>query len=857
MHQHYFATATLILLLVFITTLPQHTHAQFVRTPGATLRTCFLYFGTLTDLGYTYSFHSGRLAAQKELIAMYPDINIESVYENNVFFSNMNRTQNFLDYVQSGCHVIIANANEVLLDNDMNDFALWAARTYRNVSFVIGGDSNKPLTWPEPNMVFIGHDLAGAFYSAGVAAAHEAVNCIGVIAAYEDRIGINIDGFLMGVRSVKPTLPVHVATTDEWWWPDAEVRIAELFLNRSCNVIARNTDPRDVDLLVADRKTLRGATKYFSVAVHSDLQRFVGDSVLTATVVDWARVIVPWVSQVVTMGMVQQYPAPKFYGMIGGYVKSVPTSPLADPATQAAVLALGDVNEDNIFCGTIKLRDGRVHTPSTPGACMNITERRLFLTAYLDDPHVMYHPTPFRLETDCPAGTWYSYSQTGNITLTCTPCPANTFSTAVGSAACEPCAPGEESDPGSVRCRLIVDSASNDVIFYTIPIVIIVPLVLGGLGVVTMRARRVNRYAPRKPPLALMFTDIETSTELWQKYGDTMQVALDMHHEIIRKQIADYHGYEVKTVGDAFMIACCSPLDAALLATAIQQALQEATWPEKMSFIEGKGEGPRDRWNGVRVRIGVHYGHSVTPQFDAIHQRYDYYGHDVNVSARVEGETLGGQILISDDMADALSKEPDFPVLFPDGYVLCRENVELKGVDGVKTLYMLHTPGLEERLFPNIAKGGDNASNATQDHGLGSDTGSRMSSSMSERATLLRPVRALLGLCPKKHYDAVVGMLAEGCGGGGRGNLSVARKLVLVLSKVTEVLRPEALASQEVHPANLSPSSSLQDSAPSPGLVVDPSGAGAGLMKSVSSENYRREDTYRCPPSRKSVDVVN
>eukprot|EP00760_Papus_ankaliazontas_P026476 PhM_4_TR3042/c1_g3_i1/m.45452 len=117
-----------------------------------------------------------------------------------------------------------------------------------------------------------------------------------------------------------------------------------------------------------------------------------------------------------------------------------------------------------------------------------------------------------------------------------------------------------------------------------------------------------------------------------------------MHHDIIRQQIAEYHGYEVKTVGDAFMIATCTPLDAALLATAIQQALQDATWPDTMQFIEGVGEGTKELWNGLRVRIGLHYGHSVAPQFDAIHQRYDYYGHDVNVSARVESETMGGQI---------------------------------------------------------------------------------------------------------------------------------------------------------------------------------------------------------------------
>ena len=37
-----------------------------------------------------------------------------------------------------------------------------------------------------------------------------------------------------------------------------------------------------------------------------------------------------------------------------------------------------------------------------------------------------------------------------------------------------------------------------------------------------------------------------------------MQVALDSHHKIIRSAIKKYKAYEVKTVGDSFMIAAAS-----------------------------------------------------------------------------------------------------------------------------------------------------------------------------------------------------------------------------------------------------------------------------------------------------------
>eukprot|EP00760_Papus_ankaliazontas_P026240 PhM_4_TR3018/c4_g3_i18/m.89626 len=798
MNKFVLVSALLLLLLIHISTSP-HTlqaHARFVRTPGAKLRVCSFYSGTIQDLGFVFAFHLGRLAIQEKLVAMYPDIEIESVYEATLFTDkSRNRTQNIIDYVRSGCHVIMSHANECFLDYNYTDISYWAAQTYRNVSFIIGGDSNKPLTWSEPNMIFLSYDMVSAFYIAGAAAAHEAVDCIGFFASFEDRVGINVNAFIRGAHSVKPTLPIHVSTTGSWYWPAGERRIAEILLNRSCNVIAHNTDVHEVDQLMSEQNQIGRARRYFSVAIHSNLQRYIGDSVLTSVVEQWDAILVPWLSQVIEKGAVQQYPAPKYYGMVGGYVINAELSALAKPTTVAAVKSFGVLPEDSIFCGTIKLRDGRSYTSPSPGACMNITERRLFLTAYLDDPYVHYHPM-FVLETECPPGTWYSYSKSGNITLTCTPCPVNTYSEDAGSATCRPCMDGTEAASiGSANCTLIplgVDVA----IIISIVLSLVATLIAVLAGALVFRIRSMNRYAPRDLPMTFVFTDIEGSTKLWQTCSESMTAALDIHHDVIRKQIKEYQGYEVKTVGDAFMIACGTPLDAALLATAIQQALQDTTWPEKMRLTEGCGEGPPDVWNGLRVRIGVHYGQSVAPQFDAIHQRYDYYGHDVNVAARVEAEAMGGQILMSEDIADALAKEPDYRILFPDGHVLARENVELKGVDGVKTLYMLITPGLEERHFNNVNRPAHGAESDTCTQSEQHFDGCSAMSSNAERAALLRPVRTMLSLCPKEHYNSVVSMVAEGCGA--RPQLPVARKLVVVMSRIVEAMRDSVGAGSPV-----------------------------------------------------------
>src|SRR5258706_6763618 len=93
--------------------------------------------------------------------------------------------------------------------------------------------------------------------------------------------------------------------------------------------------------------------------------------------------------------------------------------------------------------------------------------------------------------------------------------------------------------------------------------------------------------------VTLMFTDIEGSTRSWDKYQETFRIALNRHNELLRQAIAETNGYEVKTIGDSFMVAFSSPLDAACCALKMQQAIEA----EKFEAI-----------GGMRVRIGLHTG---------------------------------------------------------------------------------------------------------------------------------------------------------------------------------------------------------------------------------------------------------
>ena len=78
----------------------------------------------------------------------------------------------------------------------------------------------------------------------------------------------------------------------------------------------------------------------------------------------------------------------------------------------------------------------------------------------------------------------------------------------------------------------------------------------------------------KMPPLAprrnvtFLFTDIERSSELWEKHPQAMGRALDQHDRLLRTTFDDNRGNVFKTVGDAFCVAFESTSDAVLASLA-------------------------------------------------------------------------------------------------------------------------------------------------------------------------------------------------------------------------------------------------------------------------------------------------
>ncbi len=125
--------------------------------------------------------------------------------------------------------------------------------------------------------------------------------------------------------------------------------------------------------------------------------------------------------------------------------------------------------------------------------------------------------------------------------------------------------------------------------------------------------------------LAFLFTDVEGSTRLWDRYPEAMRSALAQHDRLLADAVASSHGRVIKTTGDGLMAVFETARDGVAACVAAQVSLAAAVWGET---------GP------LRVRMGVHVG-------DGSGDGLDYHGPAVNRAARVMAAGHGGQILLS------------------------------------------------------------------------------------------------------------------------------------------------------------------------------------------------------------------
>ena len=150
----------------------------------------------------------------------------------------------------------------------------------------------------------------------------------------------------------------------------------------------------------------------------------------------------------------------------------------------------------------------------------------------------------------------------------------------------------------------------------------------------------------------VLFTDLVGSTAKLTELGDRgWRDLLQQHHTLVRRQLARFSGREIDTAGDGFFASFDGPARAIRCARAITESVREL---------------------GLEVRAGLHSG-----ECEVVDGKVT--GIAVHTGARVAGEAIAGEVLVSSTVKDLVAGSG---IEFEE-----RGEHELKGIPGEWRLF--------------------------------------------------------------------------------------------------------------------------------------------------------------------------
>lgn len=162
---------------------------------------------------------------------------------------------------------------------------------------------------------------------------------------------------------------------------------------------------------------------------------------------------------------------------------------------------------------------------------------------------------------------------------------------------------------------------------------------------------------------ALLFTDLAGSTAIYARRGDPRAYHLvRLHFDELFRVADECGGLMVKTIGDAVMAAFATP------AAALRAALEMQTAVAALNNRAGLDGDER-----LILKVGLHSGPCLAV---TLNDRPDYFGSTVNIAARVQGLSRGGDLLLT----EAVRADAEAGALLT-GRSLESASVQLKGID--------------------------------------------------------------------------------------------------------------------------------------------------------------------------------
>ncbi len=132
--------------------------------------------------------------------------------------------------------------------------------------------------------------------------------------------------------------------------------------------------------------------------------------------------------------------------------------------------------------------------------------------------------------------------------------------------------------------------------------------------------------------VTFLFTDVEGSTRLLERFPELAGDALARHHDLVEAAVNEHGGRVFERIGDAAYAAFDDALPAVLAAVALQRVLATTAW----------GEMPR-----LRVRLALLSG-------EVEERDGRYFGPPLFRAARLQSLAMGGETLLSGTTVEAL-----------------------------------------------------------------------------------------------------------------------------------------------------------------------------------------------------------
>ena len=160
--------------------------------------------------------------------------------------------------------------------------------------------------------------------------------------------------------------------------------------------------------------------------------------------------------------------------------------------------------------------------------------------------------------------------------------------------------------------------------------------------------------------LAVLFTDLRNSTRLYREIGDASAFGRVLDHfDVLRGALEPEEGALVKTIGDAVMAVFRRPAGAIRAILRAQDALAHGPEGVQPPFL----------------KAGAHFGPCIGV---TLNDRLDYFGSTVNIAARINGQSRGGEIVVS----DPVRFDPEVEAMIKNGLISAeRFEVQLKGFE--------------------------------------------------------------------------------------------------------------------------------------------------------------------------------